>query len=292
MRVSLLLVLTCGVSAAYTFSSYPDPTQDPGRCGRKGPHSWVCDPDHIISTSKADELEATLGHISQIPQDSCAQGGYQMAIALMKKMDEGIGATRDVAVRAKMFAQHLHDKWGVGQKGCNNGILLLLSRDDRRIFISTGRQSREKLSDKRLDKMVDDAKVLLRGENYGAAVQQVANDIALVLEGQELPDRSSSAGLWILGLVFLAFCYQGWKSHKDAAQYKRCTRLLEGLEKAKAQALAANFQATSCPICLEDFAPTGSHQPQQREEEGREREMQQADVVVLMEGYLNKKSHA
>jgi TPM domain len=34
---------------------------------------------------------------------------------------------------ARDFAKELHDRWGVGNKACNNGVLLLLSTEDRQV---------------------------------------------------------------------------------------------------------------------------------------------------------------
>ena len=39
---------------------------------------------------------------------------------------------------AAQFAKELHTRWGVGDKACNNGVLFLLSVDDRQVYINTG----------------------------------------------------------------------------------------------------------------------------------------------------------
>src|SRR4030095_1964890 len=36
------------------------------------------------------------------------------------------------------YTFQLAEKWGIGQKGKNNGVLLLVAKDDRKIFIATG----------------------------------------------------------------------------------------------------------------------------------------------------------
>lgn len=55
----------------------------------------------------------------------------QVAVAVMQRMavPEGESAT----AQAKVFAKALHDKWGVGDAACNNGVLLLLSVQDRQV---------------------------------------------------------------------------------------------------------------------------------------------------------------
>ncbi len=41
----------------------------------------------------------------------------------------------DAAGAAQNFAKQLHDSWGVGDKECNNGVLLLLSIGDRQVSV-------------------------------------------------------------------------------------------------------------------------------------------------------------
>ena len=36
------------------------------------------------------------------------------------------------------YAVQLYNKWGIGQKEKNNGILILVAKDDRKVFINTG----------------------------------------------------------------------------------------------------------------------------------------------------------
>jgi uncharacterized membrane protein YgcG len=52
----------------------------------------------------------------------------QVAVALIDKM-QIVGSSAEEA--ARQFATQLFDSWGVGDAECNNGIVLLLSRQDR-----------------------------------------------------------------------------------------------------------------------------------------------------------------
>ena len=53
----------------------------------------------------------------------------QVAVALMQAMQ--LQAGRSAAEQAQAFAQQLHGAWGVGRAGCDDGVLLLLSVQDR-----------------------------------------------------------------------------------------------------------------------------------------------------------------
>lgn len=42
----------------------------------------------------------------------------------------------DPAAVARDFAKTLHDRWGVGDRACNNGVLLLLAVQDRQVTVT------------------------------------------------------------------------------------------------------------------------------------------------------------
>ena len=55
----------------------------------------------------------------------------QVAVALMNQMGVHEGAT--VNDQARSFARALMTEWGVGNRRCNDGVVLLLSRNPREV---------------------------------------------------------------------------------------------------------------------------------------------------------------
>ena len=55
----------------------------------------------------------------------------QVAVALVKSMKLQRGNSE--AEQAAAFAKSIHQKWGVGASSCDNGLVLLLSKDDRQV---------------------------------------------------------------------------------------------------------------------------------------------------------------
>lgn len=53
-----------------------------------------------------------------------------MAVALLNRMVR-MGMPKEQV--AELFAKRLHNRWGVGHPACNNGVLLLLSVEDRQV---------------------------------------------------------------------------------------------------------------------------------------------------------------
>ena len=56
----------------------------------------------------------------------------QVAVAVMQRM--AISQYDDAASAARKFSKALHDSWGVGDASCGDGILLLLSVEDRQVL--------------------------------------------------------------------------------------------------------------------------------------------------------------
>lgn len=54
----------------------------------------------------------------------------------MRAMD--VAAGQAPADAARGFAKALHAAWGVGEAACENGVVLLVSVEDRQVYISTG----------------------------------------------------------------------------------------------------------------------------------------------------------
>jgi uncharacterized membrane protein YgcG len=106
---------------------------------------------------------------------------------------------------AKSFATALHDQWGVGDVACNNGVLFLLSRDDRQVYISTGAGASGALDDAKLVGIIADMRPLLRKGEYDLAIEQAVVDIGLGLAGRE-PGHSEdwASGFDWIGMGFMA----------------------------------------------------------------------------------------
>lgn len=89
--------------------------------------------------------------------------------------------TGDVQETAKMFAANIGDRWGVGQKNCNDGIMVFLSIGDRTAYIKTAPGSQDVLSDKRASLVLANMKPLLHNGDYDTAVAQGISQIKGIL---------------------------------------------------------------------------------------------------------------
>ena len=102
-------------SQAITVQEVPNP--------RQVNNTWVTDKANILSDSTETQL-------NQMIVDLEAKNGSEIAVVTVP--DTKPSAT------PKAFATELFNFWGIGKKGKNNGVLLLISSGERRVQIETG----------------------------------------------------------------------------------------------------------------------------------------------------------
>ena len=102
-------------SQAITLQEVPNP--------RQVNNTWVTDKANILSDSTETQL-------NQMISDLEAKNGSEIAVVTVP--DTKPSAT------PKAFATELFNFWGIGKKGKNNGVLLLISSGERRVQIETG----------------------------------------------------------------------------------------------------------------------------------------------------------
>ncbi|NLG34703.1 MAG: TPM domain-containing protein [Lentisphaerae bacterium] len=108
------------------------------------------------------------------------------------------------------FAVKLFEQWGIGQKGVDNGVLLLAAIDDRQIRIEPGYGLEEVLPDARCGRILD-REVLPRFREGDYAGGLIDGTVALlaVLSGETVPEpvarEASPAVVVFIVLLFVLF---------------------------------------------------------------------------------------
>lgn len=98
---------------------------------QSNPPKFVNDFAGLISSDQAQELENKLVAFNDTASSQ---------IAIVTITDLGVYEISDYAFK-------LAEKWGIGQKGKNNGILILVAKTQRKTFIATGYGVEEYLPD-------------------------------------------------------------------------------------------------------------------------------------------------
>lgn len=157
----------------------------------------------------------------------------------------------------KTFAKHLHDSWGVGHTGCNDGTVLLISILDRQLYVSTGKRAMELLSDDQIDIIIEEMKPYMKKKHYDQGVEHAVVRMGEVLSGKVL-ERSANYGLIIFYVLLIIIVGVGlYIGHKQEQEHKRCEGKLKRIqdERDRARQSQKTYESKSCPICLEEFQP-------------------------------------
>jgi uncharacterized protein len=122
------------------------------------PQGYVSDFAGVIDPASKAQLEAYCGVVEQ-------STGAQMALVTVASLDGG--TIEDVA-------NTIFHAWGVGQKGKNEGILLLLSIGDRRSRLEVGYGLEPILPDGLAGSILREMRTALRQGDYGDAMMAAA----------------------------------------------------------------------------------------------------------------------
>ncbi len=149
----------------------------------------------------------------------------QLAKALWDKTNTAlvVATFRDLGGESpRIFANKLYEAWGIGKKGENKGVLLLVALKERQVTFETGYGVEGILPDAKMGDILDQYVVpFLRRDEYGegilngmaAIAQVVAKDAGVNLDvnhyGAKLPASRRGVGLLPL-LFFVLFIILGF----------------------------------------------------------------------------------
>jgi len=143
----------------------------------------VVDEAGMLSPAAKQRIEAKLAGVER-------QTGDQVAVLLVPSLDGE--PLEDYSVKVAQT-------WKLGQKGKDNGLLLLISRDDRKMRIEVGYGLEPKLTDLQSHQILDDViRPRFRQGDFDGGVEQGVDAILKVLAGQPLPTSpapSQGAGM-------------------------------------------------------------------------------------------------
>ena len=162
------------------------------------PAGYVNDFAHVIGGGAAARLDAYCANVERAT-------GAQFAVVTVDSLeDEPI---EDVAVR-------LFKEWGVGKKGTDEGLLILLAIKDRKNRVEVGYGLEPIIPDGYAGGVLRGIRPILRQGDYGGALlsaaeqfgQRVADAKGVTIEGQPVRRRSDSgdspAAGGAIGLIF------------------------------------------------------------------------------------------
>jgi uncharacterized protein len=130
----------------------------------------------------------TRSHLEQLCTEVDQQAHAQIAVVTVK-------TTGDDTIDD--FAVHLEEKWKVGQKGTDRGVLFLIATDDHHYRFEVGYGLEGILPDGKVGSIGREMVPYLREGNYDAAITMATQDIANVIAqdaGVTLKTRAENLG--------------------------------------------------------------------------------------------------
>lgn len=197
------------------------------------PDLWVkvTDPKDVISEADEQKLNTML-------EDHRQASGHQISVVVVDKIE---------GMTPKDFAVELFEAWKIGEIKKDNGLLILLSRDDRRVEFEVGYGLEGDLTDYVSKKIQMDHMVpAFKNGNYGEGLVAGVAKVIEVLNGATLPVHSTEEKpdnniyvvvgffVFIFGVLF-AFVYfhlrgrKKTKSLTSSQQIKKNQSLLLGI---------------------------------------------------------------
>jgi uncharacterized protein len=156
----------------------------------------VVDEAGLLSAAARQRIDGELAALER-------ETGDQVAVLIVQSL--GGEPVEDYSVKVAQT-------WKLGQKGRDNGILLLISRDDRKLRIEVGYGLEGALTDLRSNEIIDQViRPRFRQGDFEGGVEQGVDAIVKVLHGQPLPAQAAApaagampiGGRILFGLVFL-----------------------------------------------------------------------------------------
>ncbi len=159
------------------------------------PTGYVNDFAHVIDPQFAAAIETYCGNVERAT-------GAQFAVVTVDSLEDE--PVEDVAVR-------LFKEWGIGKKGTDEGLLILLAIKDHKNRVEVGYGLEPIIPDGFAGGVLRGIRPILRQGNYGGALlaaaqqfgQRIAQAKGVTIEGQPPPRRSSGDpnGGGIVGVI-------------------------------------------------------------------------------------------
>ena len=133
------------------------------------PFRYVNDYTKTLSVKELDALEAKLA-------DYGKETSSQIAVVIVPTTGE---------YEISQYAFELGDKWGIGRKNLNNGVLLLIAKDDRKLFIAVGQGLQGVLTDALASQIIrNQIRPYFRNEQYAQGIDNGLDYIIAATKGE------------------------------------------------------------------------------------------------------------
>jgi len=201
-------------------------------------NTWVSDMANVIDAATEQRINEVIG---QLERDT----GAEIAVVT-------IGRTGGQP--AKDLATDLFGRWGIGKKGADNGVLVLLVVSERRIEVETGYGAEAVLPDGRVGEILDSRVIPhLRRGNFGAGLLAGVQAMAQRLRAEPMDAGAPARGpiqtnvvlipiLLAVGLLVLALVVYRYRQRRRCRKCGAKMRLLSRKQEKAYLTVAQDFE--------------------------------------------------
>ncbi len=112
------------------------------------------------------------------------------------------------------FSIKVAEKWKIGQKGKDNGVIILIARDDKKIRIEVGRGLEGALTDLVSGRIIEEIKPEFKAERYYDGLNLCADHVIEAIKGEFKVDGKTKKGIYwpyiFCGALFLIAALAGF----------------------------------------------------------------------------------
>ena len=144
---------------------------------RLQPDGFVNDFAHVLNSQQRAALEQRVRDLQQ-------KNGAELAVVTVASLEGG---------QVDDFTGKLFKRWGIGQKGKDNGVMLLVAIQDRKMRIEVGYGLEPILPDALAGRIIDEElRPQFRQSNYPEGLKRGVERIAAIIERGEPPSQLDS----------------------------------------------------------------------------------------------------
>lgn len=122
-------------------------------------------------------------------------------------------------------AHDIFNQWGIGQSGKNNGVLIYVAVNDRKVRIHTGRGAEQFLGDIRASRLIDEIlKPAFRNQQYYEGLDALCDRIIALSRGEYTADKkpeNSFRFIIPLIVILLAFFLSSGRRGRSLGRFGR-----------------------------------------------------------------------
>jgi uncharacterized protein len=151
------------------------------------PHTYLSDFAGVVDSASAASIESNLAALER-------STGHQVVVAVFPSLEGE--ALEDFTIRCA-------ERWKVGRKGLDDGLILFVFVKDRRMRFEVGYGLEATVPDIMAARLLDLAKPSFRRQEYGAGILAVIGGVGHLLHGEPVPSAPRQSNGLALGNLVL-----------------------------------------------------------------------------------------